>query len=223
MEEDEGIRKRNELILDNLRVIDHVARSLQAKGVPHYLVVLAKEDAILGLAKAAEEYREGLGVTFAQYATWWIKHSMSQAIRETGFAVRITRDGEILWEKYRRVKKKLAEDGRPSDFDAIVIEMRIKKKTIARLRTIVQCKQMAADVDDYMVAADVDESSPEIGNLIGVIYTLPHDEQDLITWTYGIGVPRKTDAEYAEMIEVRPITVTKRRTNILEKLRRKLL
>lgn len=44
---------------------------------------------MLGMLKAAERFDFKVGTTFSTYATWWIKQSISRAIDDTGFTIRI--------------------------------------------------------------------------------------------------------------------------------------
>ncbi len=70
----------------NLRLVVHVARHYQGRGLP-------LEDLIaegnLGLLRAVEKYEWRRGYRFSTYATWWIRQAIVRAIANTGRVIRL--------------------------------------------------------------------------------------------------------------------------------------
>ncbi|MBU2754331.1 sigma-70 family RNA polymerase sigma factor [Acidithiobacillus sp. CV18-2] len=73
---------RASLIAAHMPLVRSIARSYRNKG-------LSQEDLFqegyMGLMRAAERYREGLGTRFSSYATWWIREAMQRALIRSRF------------------------------------------------------------------------------------------------------------------------------------------
>lgn len=73
---------RASLIAAHMPLVRSIARSYRNKG-------LSQEDLFqegyMGLLRAAERYREGLGTRFSSYATWWIREAMQRALIRSRF------------------------------------------------------------------------------------------------------------------------------------------
>ena len=73
---------RATLISAHMPLVRAVARSYRNKG-------LSQEDLLqegyMGLLRAADRFREGLGTRFSSYATWWIREGMQRALIRSRF------------------------------------------------------------------------------------------------------------------------------------------
>lgn len=73
---------RATLISAHMPLVRAVARSYRNKG-------LSQEDLLqegyMGLLRAADRFREGLGTRFSSYATWWIREAMQRALIRSRF------------------------------------------------------------------------------------------------------------------------------------------
>lgn len=85
----EGERAKEILIRANLRFVVSVAKRYQHRGLA--LTDLIDEGNI-GLIKAVERLDETRGFKFIQYAIWWIRQSILQAIAEQNHITRISLD-----------------------------------------------------------------------------------------------------------------------------------
>ncbi|MBU2765374.1 MAG: sigma-70 family RNA polymerase sigma factor [Acidithiobacillus ferrivorans] len=73
---------RATLISAHMPLVKAVARGYRNKG-------LSQEDLLqegyMGLLRAADRFREGLGTRFSSYATWWIREAMQRALIRSRF------------------------------------------------------------------------------------------------------------------------------------------
>lgn len=79
-------RALDRLVQCNLRFVVSVAKQFENKGLD--LVDLINEGN-LGLIKAARKFDETRGFKFISFAVWWIRQSISKAVDENGYAVRL--------------------------------------------------------------------------------------------------------------------------------------
>ena len=82
-------RAKDRLVTANLRFVVSVAKQYQHQGLT--LTDLIDEGNI-GLIKAAQKFDETRGFKFIQYAIWWIRQSILQAIAEQNHITRISLD-----------------------------------------------------------------------------------------------------------------------------------
>jgi len=74
------------LILSNLRLVVAVARRYTGRGIKFADLI---SEGNLGLITAANRYDAEKGTRFSTYAVWWIEHSVSKLVTETGKMVRV--------------------------------------------------------------------------------------------------------------------------------------
>lgn len=74
------------LILSNLRLVVAVARRYAGRGIKFADLI---SEGNLGLITAANRYDAEKGTRFSTYAVWWIEHSVSKLVTETGKMVRV--------------------------------------------------------------------------------------------------------------------------------------
>lgn len=102
---------RARLIEANLRLVMFVARRFRHRGLD--LADLVQEGTI-GLLRAVDLFDAGRGVTFATYATWWIRQTMGRAIEKQGRAIRLPAVVDEELRSVRRHRERLAGTlGRP--------------------------------------------------------------------------------------------------------------
>jgi len=77
---------RNQLVQANLRLVMHVARKYNGKGMDVEELV---QEGTLGLIKAAERYNLNKGYRFTTYAYWWIQQAIKGALSEKRGIVRL--------------------------------------------------------------------------------------------------------------------------------------
>lgn len=83
----EGDEKaRNELINSNLRLVVHIAKKYQGRGLPLSDLI---SEGNAGLIKAVERIDYRRNVHFSSYASWWIKQSIQRGIKRTARIIRL--------------------------------------------------------------------------------------------------------------------------------------
>lgn len=101
---------RMELIEKNLRLVLHIARRYEGRGLP--LIDLIQEGN-LGLIHAVDKFDPEAGNRFSTYAVWWIRQAVTRALQDSARLVRtpicaLTRNVEMLkaMEAFRQVMQR---------------------------------------------------------------------------------------------------------------------
>jgi len=98
---------REQLIVGNLRLVVKIAHDFKSLGVP--LADLISEGNI-GLMKAVEKFKPGMGAKFSSYGAWWIKQAIRRCVAEQSRVIRIPVQSAVKMYKIQRVAMHLAEE-----------------------------------------------------------------------------------------------------------------
>ncbi|MBI4712224.1 MAG: sigma-70 family RNA polymerase sigma factor [Planctomycetes bacterium] len=101
-----GRQARDRLIRANLRLVIHIAKTFQNRGL-----VLADliEEGNLGLLKAVELFNPRLNYRFSTYAGWWIRQAIRRAIDDSAKTVHIPAHVVEMIAKWKTVSAKLTQ------------------------------------------------------------------------------------------------------------------
>ncbi|XP_074559115.1 RNA polymerase sigma factor sigF, chloroplastic [Curcuma longa] len=103
-----GRHSRDKMISANLRLVVHVARQYEGKGLD--LQDLLQEGS-KGLMKSFEKFKPGAGSRFPSYAYWWIRHSIKRAIFLNSRTIRIPENAFALLKNIKNARRLCIQEG----------------------------------------------------------------------------------------------------------------
>ncbi|KAJ8754178.1 hypothetical protein K2173_002077 [Erythroxylum novogranatense] len=103
-----GNRSREKLIHANLRMVVHIAKRYQGRGVG--LQDLLQEGS-MGLMKSVEKFKPQAGCRFATYAYWWIRQTVRKALFQHSRTIRLPESVYSLLGKIMEAKRSCAREG----------------------------------------------------------------------------------------------------------------
>ena len=153
-------KARKLLIQSNLRLVVHIAKKYQNKGLPLLDLI---EEGNLGLIKAVNKFSYKKGYRFSTYAIWWIKQSITRAIANHGSTVRIPiHVVDLIQDYYQNQLALLQKLGREPTLNEIADSMGVPMKKATRIANLlsgiksldnehskVAYEQLLDVVDDY--------------------------------------------------------------------------
>ncbi|CAN6576598.1 unnamed protein product [Malus baccata var. baccata] len=103
-----GTSSREKLIYANLRMVVHIAKQYQGRGLG--LQDLMQEGS-MGLMKSVEKFKPQAGCRFATYAYWWIRQTVRKAIFQHSRTIRLPENVYTLLGKVLEAKKSCIQEG----------------------------------------------------------------------------------------------------------------
>ncbi|KAL5742956.1 hypothetical protein ACOSP7_029688 [Xanthoceras sorbifolium] len=103
-----GNSSREKLINANLRLVVHVAKQYQGRGL--HLQDLLQEGS-MGLMKSVEKYKPQAGCRFASYAYWWIRQKVRKAIFHHSRTIRLPETVYTRLSKVLEAKRLYIQEG----------------------------------------------------------------------------------------------------------------
>ncbi|CAA3029603.1 RNA polymerase sigma factor sigF, chloroplastic [Olea europaea subsp. europaea] len=96
-----GKRSREKLIYANFRMVVHIAKQYQGRGLS--LQDLLQEGS-MGLMRTVEKFKPQAGCRFATYAYWWIRQAIRKAIFQHSRTIRLPENVYGLLSKVKEAK-----------------------------------------------------------------------------------------------------------------------
>ena len=125
---------RRRMILANLRLVVHVARSYRNRGLPFLDLI---EEGNLGLIHAVDRFEPERGLRFSTYASLWIRQAILRGLAEQSRAVRIPVQMFQQLNRYTRAERTLrGRLGREPQISEIAAELDISTPRAERLRAL---------------------------------------------------------------------------------------
>jgi RNA polymerase primary sigma factor len=125
---------RRRVILANLRLVVHVARSYRNRGLPFLDLI---EEGNLGLIHAVDRFEPERGLRFSTYASLWIRQAILRGLAEQSRAVRIPVQMYQQLNRYVRAERVLRSRlGREPVVAEIARELDISAPRAERLRAL---------------------------------------------------------------------------------------
>ncbi|XP_016467962.2 RNA polymerase sigma factor sigF, chloroplastic isoform X1 [Nicotiana tabacum] len=103
-----GKSSRDKLINANLRMVVHIAKQYQGRGLS--LQDLLQEGSV-GLMKSVEKFKPQAGCRFPTYAYWWIRQGVRKAIFQHSRTIRLPENVYALLSKVKDAKKLCIQQG----------------------------------------------------------------------------------------------------------------
>ncbi len=188
----------NRLTEANLRFVVHIAKQYQGRGLG--MTDLISEGNI-GLIKAAQRFDASKGLRFVEYAVWFIRRSIENAINEQAGIYRLPHEVDD------------PADSRSSK--AYSVDSPLSSNPNVSLLHILSDPNAKTPDEDVLSRATRDEISAALA-------TLPSRERAIIEATSGILGDRKTYAETAQVMGLKRERVRQIRKQALRKLRKRL-
>ncbi len=151
---DEAARGR--VILANLRLVVHVARTYRNRGLPFLDLI---EEGNVGLIHAVDRFEPERGLRFSTYASLWIRQSILRGLAEQSRAVRIPVQMYQQLNRYARAERTLRSRlGRDPMVAEIAAELDISTPRAERLRALMTGMK---SLDDTPGGEGLTELAPE--------------------------------------------------------------
>jgi RNA polymerase primary sigma factor len=96
---EESKKAKDHIIKANLRLVISVAKKYTGRGVPFESLI---QEGNLGLIRSVMRFDYKRGTKFSTYATFWIRQSISRAVRDQGRTIRIP---SSVYDKYHEIGK----------------------------------------------------------------------------------------------------------------------
>lgn len=189
---------RNKLVRANMRFVTRLAKQYLHKGVEFEDLL---HEGYMGLIKAAEHFDETRGFNFFDYATWWIKRYLTDAIVKKTSLIRFPLNVHTLHRRIWDFKKKYEnKNGYLPPISEIEVDDDDNLERISFLdslpqnlnNTCIPCEDLDVfegrdnDIWDY---ENNDYNRKYVKTLLS---RLSQREQDILRKFYGIGVKEET-------------------------------
>ncbi|KAJ8532831.1 hypothetical protein K7X08_015720 [Anisodus acutangulus] len=195
-----GKSSREKLINANLRMVVHIAKQYQGRGLS--LQDLLQEGS-MGLMKSVEKFKPQAGCRFPTYAYWWIRQSVRKAIFQHSRTIRLPENVYALLSKVKDAKKLCIQQGNhhPTKEDiASSAGMSVERlqSLLSSVRTPLSMQQSVwsdQDTTFQEITADNAVEAPELSvskqlmrrHIRGLLNVLSPKERKIIRLRFGIG------------------------------------
>ena len=224
---------KQQLIKHNLRLVVSIAKPYMGRGMSFSDLI---QEGNLGLIKAVDKYDVSRGFRFSTYATWWIKQSISRAIKEQARSIRIPAHIIEFMSNIKKVERdfqqKYNRDPKVEEIAAILnVDVKKVKNAYASMQDATSLDIMVGDeedttigsfVEDESVALDFSAIEDEDRNkaIQQVLQTLNERERNIIIYRFGLqGNRAMTLDEIGKSMQLSKERIRQLEVKALEKLR----
>ncbi|KAA8516564.1 hypothetical protein F0562_016930 [Nyssa sinensis] len=231
-----GNRSREKLIYANFRMVVHIAKQYQGRGLN--LQDLLQEGS-MGLMKSVEKFKPQAGCRFATYAYWWIRQAVRKAIFQHSRTIRLPDNVYSLLHKVTEAKRVCIQEGhhQPTKEEiagrvGITVEKLERLFFSARMPlSLEQPVWMDQDTTFQEITADTAIEMPDVSvakqlmrqHIRNLLHILSLKERKIIRLRYGIedGKP-KSLSEIGAVFGLSKERVRQLQSRALYKLRQSL-
>ncbi|XP_069144872.1 RNA polymerase sigma factor sigF, chloroplastic isoform X3 [Solanum lycopersicum] len=231
-----GKSSREKLINANLRMVVHIAKQYQGRGLN--LQDLLQEGS-MGLMKSVEKFKPQAGCRFPTYAYWWIRQSVRKAIFQHSRTIRLPENVYALLSKVKDAKRECIRQGNrhPTKEDiASCARMSVERlqNLLSNVRTPLSMQQSVwsdQDTTFQEITADNAIEAPELSvskqlmrrHIRGLLNVLSPKERKIIRLRFGIGDGKpKSLSEIGAVFGLSKERVRQLETRALYKLKQNL-
>lgn len=104
------LQTRNLWIEKNIRLVIIISQRYYSMDLSQADLV---QEGIFGLTRALERFDPDKGFKFSTYSSWWIRHAIGMAIRNSGKLIRVSSGVYETYDRYRAAIMTIQEEGRP--------------------------------------------------------------------------------------------------------------
>ncbi|KAK3226546.1 hypothetical protein Dsin_006408 [Dipteronia sinensis] len=194
-----GNRSREKLINANLRMVVHVAKQFQGRGLNFQDLL---QEGSMGLMKSVEKFKPQAGCRFATYAYWWIRQMIRKAIFHHSRTIRLPENVYSLLGKVLEAKRLCIQEGNrnPTKEDVargVGITVGKLEKLLFMTRSPLSMQQPVwsdQDTTFQEITADTEIETPELGvakqlmrqHVRNLLSILSPKERHIVRLRYGI-------------------------------------
>ena len=227
---------RKRIILANLRLVVHIARSYRSRGLPLLDLI---EEGNLGLIMAVDRFEPERGLRFSTYAAIWIRQAILRGLAEQARSVRIPVQMFQQVSRFSRAERALrARMGREPRIEEVAAELAIsvpRAQRLAALITGLRSLDEGSGIEAFeqLSSEDLGEAPTSVERLVEIqlehekldrlLRSLSQREEQILRIRYGFhdGVAR-TLAQTGAHFGISRERVRQIEARALEKLRRAL-
>lgn len=127
-----GNTAREQMFEANRKLVVSIAKLHRGRGVPFLDLI---QEGNMGLFTAVGKFDYRRGFKFSTYATYWIRQSVTRAVKEQGRTIRIPEHVLTQIRKFYKASQRLSEDlGREPTLEEIAGDLRLPVEKVGRLR-----------------------------------------------------------------------------------------
>uniref|UniRef100_A0A2P2L9Y4 RNA polymerase sigma factor n=1 Tax=Rhizophora mucronata TaxID=61149 RepID=A0A2P2L9Y4_RHIMU len=194
-----GNSSRGKLIYANLRMVVHIAKQYQGRGLS--LQDLLQEGS-MGLMKSVGKFKPQAGCRFATYAYWWVRQGVRKALFRHSRTIRLPENVYTLLGRVLEAKRSCAQEGdcNPTKENLarrVGITVNKLEKLLYMTRLPLSMQQtvwMDQDITFQEITADTEIEIPDISvgkqlmrkHVRGLLNILNPKESRIIRLRYGI-------------------------------------
>ncbi|CAA6667533.1 unnamed protein product [Spirodela intermedia] len=218
-----GNRSRERMIYANFRLVVHVAKQYQGKGLNIQDLL---QEGSMGLMRSLEKFKPKAGCRFPTYAYWWIRQSIRKAIFQNSRTIRLPENVYALLKKIKNTRVLYIQEGHVPTNEELARRVGISKERLERVltsaRSPVSIQDRAwtdQDITVQEITADPEVEAPEFI----VAKQMMRRHRQIIQFRYGMhGGEPKSLSEIGELLGLSKERIRQLESRALDRLKESL-